>query len=88
MNESASTHDFALVNLGDNGATAERRERIAPGDPTLITSVEGVAPGEAATVRVSLEPGRYFVVSNTVGEHLGLALLELTVQSVEGSEPE
>ena len=88
MNESASTHDFALVDLSDNGATSQRRERFASGDPTLVASVDGVEPGQAETVRVYLEPGRYFVVSNSEGEHLGLALFELTVQPVEGSEPD
>ena len=89
MNESESTHDFALVHVDndDGGRSASPARRLSVGDPTLVASADGVAPGDAETVTTTLEAGRYFVVSNTEGEHLGLALFELTVQPVEGSEP-
>ncbi len=91
MNESASAHDFALVRMGDNGAHGDgwqrRTERIATDDPVLVATADAVPPGDSRTLTVALDAGRYCVVSNSEGEHLGIALFELTVQPVDGSEP-
>ena len=92
MNESESTHDFCLVNMGGDPATGRsqqrtQREPLGSSDPTLVATADGVAPGDAKTMTVELDAGRYCVLSNTVGEHLGTALFELTVQPADGSEP-
>jgi len=92
MNESDATHDFCLVNMGEDPATGEpaggpRSQPLRAGDPTLVAMAEGVGPGDSKSMTVELDAGRYCVVSNSEGEYLGTALFELTVQPVDGSEP-
>ncbi len=82
MNESQHTHDLAIVQFASDAP--RRTEPYRRGDQGLVSLVGTVAPGDARTVELSLEPGRYLLISNTPDDSIGRSFFELTVQPPDG----
>lgn len=85
VNQGDQPHDFALVRMTRGEALRDHLGRpLRPGDAGVLLHIAPVGAGDSVRFTASLVEGRYALVSNSLGEHLGVSLFELTVQPVDG----